>query len=194
MPSILIFSAGKQVRTHVHRNFKWYRRIFLLKRVHRKWNEMLSPPANTYFHAFMDNPFVEPFECVRKSNFIFQPKQLRLHEAARPRLRPEHWIFHTFQVSRFKREIPAFEPNIPISRFLYKAPDFSSQYFSCFYFDFFNPLTSVFSRFFNQISRLEKKHFLDPPKWYYPTVGDLLVGMYMFLALIIHPFLGKYLH
>ena len=61
---------------------------------------------------------------------------------------------HTFQVSRFKRETPALEPNLPLSRFL--------------------PL-------------------LDPPKRHYPTVGDLLFGMYV-LTLIIHPSHGEYLH
>ena len=49
----------------------------------------LAVPSNTYFHAFCDNPFYQPFECIQRKCFAFNVAIMKIHHSIIGLLTPQ---------------------------------------------------------------------------------------------------------
>ena len=50
----------------------------------------VAVPSNAYFHAFCDNLFYQPFECVQRKCFAFNVAHMKIHHSIIGLLTPQH--------------------------------------------------------------------------------------------------------
>ena len=94
-------------------NFKWNGQgplppfDFLNVKKHRReyYNpgiKCLAAPSNTYFHAFCDNSFYQPFECIQRKYLAFNVAHMKIHHRIIGSLTPQHLaMLRNFQLFQF---------------------------------------------------------------------------------------------
>ena len=50
----------------------------------------LAAPSNAYFHAFCDNPFYQPFECIQRKYLAFNAARMKMHNSMIGSLTSQH--------------------------------------------------------------------------------------------------------
>ena len=52
----------------------------------------LAAPTNAYFHAFCDNPFYQPFECIQRKYLAFNVAHMKIHNSIIGSLTSQHLV------------------------------------------------------------------------------------------------------
>ena len=68
-----------------------------------------SAPSNVYFHAFYNNPFFIPFECIQRKLITFNVNRVQFHSHAYNQLTPVHrGMFNDLNLSHLLWKIAPF--------------------------------------------------------------------------------------
>ena len=81
----------------------------------------LAAPSNAYFHAFCENPFYHPFECIQRKYLAFNVAHMKIHYSMIGSLPSQHLAvlrnIQFFLVSLLKRYIEVFKDQLERSSF-----------------------------------------------------------------------------
>ena len=62
----------------------------------------LAAPTNAYFHAFCDNPFYQPFECIQRKYLAFNVAHMKIYNSMIGSVKPQHLaMLRNFQLFQF---------------------------------------------------------------------------------------------
>ena len=80
--------------------------FIIVKKLRREYYNQgmkcLAAPSSAYFHAFCDNPFYQPFECIQRKYLAFNVAQMKMHNITIGSLTPQHLaMLRNFQLFQF---------------------------------------------------------------------------------------------
>ena len=62
----------------------------------------LAALSYAYFHAFCDNPFYQPFECIQRKYLAFNVEHMKIYNSIIGSLTPQHLaMLRNFQLFQF---------------------------------------------------------------------------------------------
>ena len=74
----------------------------LTREYYNQGMKYLAAPSNAYFHAFCDNPFYQPFQCIQCKCLALKITFMKMHNSIIGSLTPQHLaMLRNFQLSQF---------------------------------------------------------------------------------------------